>query len=187
MKPSVLDEEVEDVPQSVQHAVTPRRTDSVSLRNPAKANMVKSVSPVPPEWTSTPPWPTRPEIVDTRLMDGPPPQMYAIYGPSDLSVGSDLNTIHASIGEVAAPRRISAADALGSIVSGKHQLSAASDRPNLSNFPGRQQAGVYVHSFPSASEPEPPSSPSDSDYSPPFPPRTVVDPPGHTSSPVLAK
>jgi hypothetical protein len=175
--------EVEDSPLPEQQTAAHRRTDSLSMRNPALTTMVKSASPAPPECTSPPTWPTHPDIVDARLLDSPSPQMYAIYGP----VASDLNPIHASIGEVAAPRRISAAHALGSIVSGKYQQSTAADRPNSSPVPGRQQAGVYVHSLPSASEPELPSSPSDSDDNHRFPPRTVSNTPGHTSSPVFAK
>jgi len=206
-------------------------TDSGNYRHPALASAAPS-TPAPPEWM--PAWPadfTSPSN-PSRLVTPPQPlllhqelhePMYAIRSASDVSVASDGNTVvnqtAMTAGELAVPRRITAADALGSInigtvpgsdpfgkppavanhtgapgtcgISGAmaklSPTSTVADRPPtvVGSIPfGRAQSGVYIHSIPSASEAEVPSSPSDSDDAARFAHRPL-DPPGHVAKSVL--
>jgi len=143
--------------------------------------------------------------------------MYAIRSASDVSVASDGNAVvnqtAMTAGELAVPRRITAADALGSINIGSSDpfgkspavanntgapgtggisgamaklspTSTVADRaPTVVGF-GRAQSGVYIHSLPSASEAEVPSSSSDSDDVARFA-HKPLDPPGHVAKSVL--
>ena len=167
--------DAEDGPERSYQSIR-RRTDSTVYKNPV---LVRLPSPVPATPDRASPRPDR--VSGGGVMEGP--QIYPIYGLPDVSLESDLNPVHATAQELTAPRHMSAADALGSIVAYKHPSSG--DNAPLP-FAGRQLPGVYVHSIPSTSEPEPPSSPSDSDdasnriHKP-------IEPLGHTSSPVLAK
>lgn len=149
--------------------------------------------------------------------------MYAIRSASDVSVTSDGNAVvnqtAVTARELAVPRRITAADALGSInigtVPGSDPFGKASAVANhagaagaggissamskrsppsimadraptvVGSIPfGRGQSGVYIHSLPSASEAEVPSSSSESEDAARLAPKPL-DPPGHVAKLVL--
>ncbi|KAF8328203.1 uncharacterized protein EI90DRAFT_1616602 [Cantharellus anzutake] len=166
----------EDGPERSYQIMSRRRTDSAAYKSPALAAL-PSPTTATPERTSS--WSER--VPEGKIAEGP--QIYPVYGLPDISLESDLNPVHATAQELTVPRHMSAADALGSIVT--YKQPASGDSAPLP-FAGRQLPGVYVHSIPSASEPEPPSSPSDSDDVSNGA-RKPVEPLGHTSSPVLAK
>ncbi len=174
-RPLISMSDAEDGPERSYQSIR-RRTDSTVYRNPVLVTLPSPASTTPERASP------RPERVSGGgVVEGP--QICPIYGLPDVSLESDLNPVHATAQKLRASRHMSAADALGSIVTYKHPPSG--DNAPLP-FAGRQLPGVYVHSIPSASEPEPPSSPSSSDdainriHKP-------IETLGHTSSPVLAK
>jgi hypothetical protein len=207
------------------------RVDSGNYRHPALASVMPPAPPAPPEWT--PSWPTDftsppnssrlvPQQQQPRQQELQEP-MYAIRSASDVSVTSDGNAVvnqtAVTARELAVPRRITAADALGSInigtVPGSDPFGKASVVANhagaagaggisniipkrsppstmadraptvVGSIPfGRAQSGVYIHSLPSASEAEIPSSSSDSDDAARCAPKPL-EPPGHVAKLVL--
>lgn len=155
-----FDDELDIRPSSPVDASRRHRADSGNYRHPALTS-VKPAAPVPPEWT--PAWPSEytPPPSSSRLVAPQHPRqqdlqepMYAIRSASDVSVGSDGNAVvnQASLnaGELAVPRRITAADALGSFNIGTVGGTAESHgKGHNSNYIGAGREGVGAGMIPS--------------------------------------